>query len=257
MGSVLLHVQVSKKSKNSVSLRFPSIHSLRDHFSERNRRKTEKNMLPAMDEKHVMGLELAGEVLYRRVPPHQISVRRKEWSFWVMMPSDDKEKIPSTASINKLCSVVSKKGLCWSQLSSTGMVKWGNRRQVRYLSRHLKEKDHEATEQIVSSSPVSEGQEVKSEENIKDDEEEEDAKEAEEIDDYEENVNGDNDSGESTKRNNRKRKRQRSTHKAKRVKREKRYQTLANQRNTKENRQKNFIDRWSLQRWELTNYCYW
>lgn len=138
--------KVSKKSKCSVSLRYPSTYSLRAHFSERNPKILDAKMLPTLDEQYAMGSEIAGNVLYRRIPPHVIAVQRNQWSFWVMGVSSPKEQeigknpSPSPAVITSYVNMVIKKGLCWSELVSPGMLRWGRRRQVRFLHRHVEER---------------------------------------------------------------------------------------------------------------------
>ncbi|KAL4325955.1 hypothetical protein GQ457_11G030970 [Hibiscus cannabinus] len=130
----LILLLVSKKSKCSVSLRYPTTYSLRAHFSQLNRRKVDTKMLPTLDEQYAMASEIAGDVLYRRIPPHELAVQRNHWSFWVLEVSPKEQEIsksPSSATI--------KKGLCWSELISGGMVRWGRRRQLRFLSPHEEE----------------------------------------------------------------------------------------------------------------------
>ncbi|GMI76631.1 hypothetical protein HRI_001332400 [Hibiscus trionum] len=137
-------VMVSKKSKCSVSLRYPSMYSLRAHFSQLNRRKVgSKMLLPALDEQYAMVSEFAGDVLYRRIPPHELAVQRNQWSFWVMEVFPGEQEIgmnrsssSSSAIVTSYVNMVLKKGLCWSELISGGMVRWGRRRQVRFFSPH-------------------------------------------------------------------------------------------------------------------------
>ncbi|GMN41026.1 hypothetical protein TIFTF001_010252 [Ficus carica] len=121
-------VMVSEKTASNASLRFPSVHSLRTHFSDRNYGKPEAKKLPALDEKYVMGSDMAAEVLFRRVPTQEISEGGNLWSFWAS-PALVPER-------NGVTDAVSKKGSCWSELKFTGLVQWGKRRQVRFLNRH-------------------------------------------------------------------------------------------------------------------------
>ncbi|XP_039045338.1 protein DYAD-like [Hibiscus syriacus] len=135
-------IMVSKKSKCSVSLRYPSRYSLRAHFSQRNRTKGDTKMLPTLDEQYAMVSEIAGDVLYRRIPPHELSVQRNQWRFWVMEVSPKEQEIgknPSPTIITSYVNMVLKQGLCWSELLSGGMVRWGRRRLVRFLSPHVQE----------------------------------------------------------------------------------------------------------------------
>ncbi|PPR88360.1 hypothetical protein GOBAR_AA32328 [Gossypium barbadense] len=137
-------IMVSKKSKCSVSLRYPSMYSLRAHFSERNRRKVDAKMLPTLDEQYAMESETAGDVLYRRIPPHVIALQRNRWSFWVMGVSSPKGQeigknpSPSPAVITSYVNMVIKKGLCWSELISAGMLRWGRRRQRKLHGENFK-----------------------------------------------------------------------------------------------------------------------
>ncbi|XVF08490.1 hypothetical protein REPUB_Repub07fG0007600 [Reevesia pubescens] len=174
-------IMVSKKTKSNVSLRYPSMYSLRAHFSERNRRKLDAKMLPSLDEQYAMGLELAGDILYRRIPPHALAVQRNDWSFWVVDSFKEQEigkslstlipspliqsPSPSLAMITGYVNVVCKKGLCWSELKSTGMVQWGRRRQVRFLGRE------KGREQNLSRSVKGEEEEKGNEDDGEDDEE--------------------------------------------------------------------------------------
>ncbi|KAK8583694.1 hypothetical protein V6N13_109088 [Hibiscus sabdariffa] len=138
-------IMVSKKSKCSVSLRYPSAYSLRAHFSRLNRRKVDAKMLPALDEQYAMASEIAGDVLYRRIPPHQLAVHGNQWSFWVLEVSPKELEIgknpsPGSATTTSYVNMLLKKGLCWSELISGGMLRWSRRRQVRFLSPHEEER---------------------------------------------------------------------------------------------------------------------
>ncbi|KAL0734369.1 hypothetical protein Bca4012_010579 [Brassica carinata] len=115
---------VSKITGSHVSLRYPSIHSIRSHFGSNrtNRTKPEKrSLLPVLDQSHVVSSELAGDLLYRRIAPHQVSMSRNSWSFWVSGNDDNLTRA---------------EGKCLSELNSGGMIKWGKRMRVRYQSRH-------------------------------------------------------------------------------------------------------------------------
>ncbi|XP_038993385.1 protein DYAD-like [Hibiscus syriacus] len=148
-------IMVSKKSKCSVSLRYPSTYSLRAHFSQRNRRKGDTKMLPTLDEQYAMVSEIAGDILYRRIPPHELAVQRNQWSFWVLEVSPKEQEIgknPSPTIITSYVNKVLKKGLCWSELISVGMVRWGRRRLVRFLSTYEEEtrsRNEEEEEEVI------------------------------------------------------------------------------------------------------------
>ncbi|CAA7058049.1 unnamed protein product [Microthlaspi erraticum] len=140
-------VMVGKITARDVTLRYPSMYSLRSHFdcsrnSKMNRSNSEKrsgSLLPVLDESHVMSSELAGDLLYRRIAPHELSVKRNSWSFWVSAASSRRnnfsrrETIPQPAYNTRLCRAASPVGKCWS--GSRGMIKWGRRLRVRYQSR--------------------------------------------------------------------------------------------------------------------------
>ncbi|XP_068331032.1 protein DYAD-like [Pyrus communis] len=86
---------------------------------------------------------MASEVLYRRIPPQKMVDQSKIWSFWAVRPplTNHPRSSSSSPAIGggggaMDSSVVSGKGPCWSELTFAGMVKWGKRRQIRYLRRH-------------------------------------------------------------------------------------------------------------------------
>ncbi|XP_013708231.2 protein DYAD [Brassica napus] len=134
-------VMVNKVTGRHVTLRYPSMYSLRSYFDfaglnrtkPENKNKNNKSgggsLLPVLDEGYVTTADLAGDLLYRRIPPHEVSLSRKSWSFWV---SDDSH--PAKA---RLYRAISPEGKCWSELRSRGMIKWGKRLRVRYQSRHI------------------------------------------------------------------------------------------------------------------------
>ncbi|XWS60120.1 hypothetical protein CRYUN_Cryun07bG0007000 [Craigia yunnanensis] len=233
-------IMVSKKSKCNVSLKYPSLYSLRAHFSERNRRKLDAKMLPSLDEQYSMGSELAGDVLYRRIPPHEIAVQRNRWSFWVVAFSEE-QKIwknaspipnPSPFIITSYVNVVPKKGLCWSELKSTGMVQWGRHRQVRFLGRHVEERRERSFSRNVK------------EEEEDDEEGEEEGKEITVSDD--ENM--------ETDRKSCKRKHHGASYRTqmpKKLRREMQNQQITLYKPSKKREVKNYIERWSVQRYNL------
>ncbi|EOY22826.1 SWITCH1, putative [Theobroma cacao] len=250
-------IMVSKKSKCSVSLRYPSVCSLRAYFSERNRRKLEAKMLPSLDEQYAMGSELAGDVLYRRIPPHEIATQRNQWSFWVVVFPREQETgknpssipSPSPSIITSYVNVVSKKGLCWSVLKSTGMVRWGRRRQVRFLGRHVEER----RELNLSGRVKGEEEEKRNEVDEEKEEEEEDDDDEGEEEEKEIRVS-DEENSETDKRKSCKRKRHGASHRTqmpKRAKHEKQNQQITLYKPGKRREVKNSIERWSVQRYNL------
>nr|XP_011466774.1 PREDICTED: protein DYAD-like [Fragaria vesca subsp. vesca] len=116
-------VMVSKKAMLKVSVSFPSIDSLQAFLSENGG--SVKNQLPALDEKYFLEPEAASEVLYRRVPPEEISERRKVWSFWAVVTRRRFESIVRNPV---------KKETRPPEISLNGLVQWGTRKRVRFLS---------------------------------------------------------------------------------------------------------------------------
>ena len=112
-------------------MRYPSIHSLRTHFTNPNFGKPETKKIPALDEKYVMAVDFAVKALCRRVPTQEFVERRNSWAFWA---STDEKTIHNCE--NPVAAITCKQGRCWSQLKFKGMVQWGQRRHVRFLGRH-------------------------------------------------------------------------------------------------------------------------
>ncbi|XVE56415.1 hypothetical protein DITRI_Ditri04bG0007100 [Diplodiscus trichospermus] len=237
-------IMVSKKSKCNVSLRYPSMYSLRAHFSERNNRKQDAKMLPSLDEQYAMGSELAEDVIYRRIPPHEIAVQRNRWSFWVVGSSKEQEiwknGSPTPVIFTSCASGVTKKGLCWSELKSTGMVQWGRRRHVRFLGRHVEE-----------SRELSLSKSVKGEEEEKGNEEDEAQEEGEE---EEKEITVSDDENMETDRKCCKRKLHGESHRTeipKKLKHDMHNQQIILYKPSKRREVKNSIERWSVQRYDL------
>ncbi|KAG6720985.1 hypothetical protein I3842_03G089700 [Carya illinoinensis] len=125
-------VMVSEKTQLQVAVRFPSTFSLRTHFGNGNCGRPEGKKLPALNEKHIMDSDLAGDALYRRIPAQEIAEKGNSWNFWGVPPVTA-EKDSGPALRTRLRNEVSKKGSCWSELKLTGTVQWGKRKQVRFL----------------------------------------------------------------------------------------------------------------------------
>ncbi|XP_022756155.1 protein DYAD-like [Durio zibethinus] len=234
-------IMVNKKSKSSVSLRYPSVYSLHAHFSERNYRKLAK-MLPSLDEHCAMGSELAGDVLYRRIPPHEIAVQRNQWNFWIVVSSKEQErgKNPSLspATVTRYVNAVSTKGLCLSELKSTGMVQWGRRKQVRFLGPQVEERRERSLPRTVNGEEEEKGNE--------DDEEDDEGDEKEIMVSDEEN--------KETDRKSCKRKVHGASYKTqmpKKLKHETQNQQITRYKPSKRREVKNSIERWSFQRYNL------
>ncbi|CAA0834551.1 Protein DYAD [Striga hermonthica] len=128
-----------EKTELNVSVRFPSKESLKQFFDYR-RKKTH----PALDEKFVMGNSLADKVLTKIVPPAMYNQQKNLQSFWLIDP-------PIGACYNLRrddikISVAHKMGAdhgLSDALRGNGMMRWGVRRQVKYMGRH-KEIDYGA-----------------------------------------------------------------------------------------------------------------
>ncbi|KAK7405797.1 hypothetical protein VNO78_07406 [Psophocarpus tetragonolobus] len=133
-------VMVSEIGEHLVSLRYPSLQSLRMHFSDQNFGKPDGKKIPALDEKHVMGLDFATKALIRSIPTEEFAERRNSWSFWISPSKENAQDYDNPALIDAARSLISKQGSCWSQLKFTGMMQWGKRRQVRFLGRHEEQK---------------------------------------------------------------------------------------------------------------------
>jgi hypothetical protein len=238
---------VNEKTRMRVSLRFPSINSLRCYFNEieainyKKDMKTKKQQLPAFDEKYIIGSEVAGEALYRRISSQEMADKSYSWSFWMVKhPSVSPRKVsypPTSTHVNKF--VGARKVSLMSELNGTGMVKWGQRRQVRFLAKHVEDK----REIVAVSKDVVKGEEEKHSDGGDDTEEEE-----EEEGDVKVVVN----KSREAKRKLCKRKGQggsggKSSPKKKRTKSEKKNQ-VAVYKQKKNKVIKKFIDRWSAER---------
>ncbi|RAL51357.1 hypothetical protein DM860_010859 [Cuscuta australis] len=119
-------VMVSEKTPLNVAVRFPSMESLQQYFCNSIR-----EMYPALDEKFVMGTALADKVLLRQVSSQEFAEKKHLESFWWV----------NSASVHHHhhCyedDSTSSKGVCLSELKVNGMVRWGVRRQVRFLRKH-------------------------------------------------------------------------------------------------------------------------
>ncbi|KAK7256971.1 hypothetical protein RIF29_30614 [Crotalaria pallida] len=157
---------VSGKVENQVSLRYPSYPSLRTHFSDPSFGKPEGKKIPALDEKYMMPLECAFQALHKIVPAEEFAERRNSWSFWVS-PSELEKFQNHEIDENPVffiddaaaaaTSLVSKQGSCWSQLKFSGMLQWGQKKQVRFLGRHEEQKFESLSQGTRASVDIKEG----------------------------------------------------------------------------------------------------
>ncbi len=222
---------MSEKAGFKVAVRYPSTYTLRTHFSNGNYQKPEGKELPALNEKYIMGSELAGDVLYRRITAQEIAEKRNSWSFWVM-PSMEVEQDSDSgpAMRTRLRDAVSKKGMCKPELKLTGLVQWGKRKQVRFLGKHEKKK----IETLLTN--VADEEKGKGEDNDEDEDEvEEDDGEAVESSKAKKNL--------KRKCNDSKR-----DQKLKRAKPEKKQCQIQVSNQSKKKNLKNSIERWSVER---------
>lgn len=130
-------LQVSEKTLFNVSVRFPSLHSLQTHLNEESYENPDgglRKQLPALDEKYSMSPAIASEVLYRRLPHQKVSEQSKTWSFWAVRRRFANPKSPSSPGLGG--GVMSPSPCCLSEIKLSGMVQWGNRKLVRFLTRH-------------------------------------------------------------------------------------------------------------------------
>lgn len=106
----------------NVAVRFPSMDSLETYLGNSIR-----EMYPELDEKFVMGTVLAAKVLRREVPSHEFAEKKHLEGFWLVKPAS----VEGIKEENGL-----EKGKCLAELKSKGMVRWGIRRQVKFLERY-------------------------------------------------------------------------------------------------------------------------
>ncbi|KAI5601788.1 hypothetical protein POPTR_001G126901v4 [Populus trichocarpa] len=237
---------VNEKTRMRVSLRFPSIYSLRSYFNEteHTKKKDLRKKLPAFDDKYMIGSEVAAEALYRRISSQEIADKSSSWSFWVLKnPSVSPQKVSDSPRRSANVNVGARKLSLISELKGTGMAKWGHeRRQVRFLAKHVEDK----REIVAVSKDVVKGEEEKHSDGGDDTEEEE-----EEEGDVKVVVN----KSREAKRKLCKRKGQggsggKSSPKKKRTKSEKKNQ-VAVYKQKKNKVIKKFIDRWSAERYKM------
>ncbi|CDP05355.1 unnamed protein product [Coffea canephora] len=113
---------VSEKTELNVAVRFPSMESLKTYFSNSIR-----EMYPALDEKFVMGTALAAKVLLRQIPSQEFAENKHLEGFWLVNATAVNVSEEDNSYRN---------GNCLTELKGMGMVRWGTRRQVKFLERH-------------------------------------------------------------------------------------------------------------------------
>ncbi|CAL5366882.1 unnamed protein product [Camellia sinensis] len=216
-------VMVSEKTELNVSVRFPSIESLQRYFSNRTR-----EMYPELDERFVMGTTLAEKVLFRKIPSQEFAEKKQSNEFWLEICN----------SVSGFGDVISRKsGTCVSELKCNGMIRWGVRRQVRFIGKHRE--NPQSSSSIVRGAKEANEEEEEEEAEVEEEEEEEDDKEA---------------VTEETNEIGKRKRSSRLVRNAKKVKREKRRQI--NKPKTKNSCKQiavltNPQDRWSADRYKL------
>jgi hypothetical protein len=72
------------------------------HFSDGNCGKLVGKKLPDLSEKYIMGLDLAGDLLYWTITPQEITEKWNSWSF-KLVPSTVVEKNGASTCIREAC----------------------------------------------------------------------------------------------------------------------------------------------------------
>ncbi|CAI0404557.1 unnamed protein product [Linum tenue] len=138
-------VMVNEKTRMRVSLRYPSIYSIRAYFNDGTGCSgPEVKHIPMLDERCVIGSEVAGEALYRRILPDEVAKKKWDWNFWIV-PSVASQKVSNlrlkgSSSTNNGSGALTKDSLL-SELKTPGIVNWGQRRRVRFMGRHVEDKE--------------------------------------------------------------------------------------------------------------------
>ncbi|KAJ6342039.1 hypothetical protein OIU78_010058 [Salix suchowensis] len=237
-------VMVNEKTRMGVSLRFPSIYSLRSYLNEteHTNKKDMRKRLPAFDDKYMIGSEVAAEALYRRISFQEIADKSSSWSFWVLQnPSVSPQKVSDSPRRSANVNVGARKLSLISELNGIGVVKWGKRRQVRFLAKQVEDN----REIVAVSNDVVKGEEEKDNDGGDDTEEEEE----------EEDVKVEVNKSREAKRKLCKRKGQgesgsKSSPKKKRPKSEKKNRIAVNKQKKNKVIRKS-IDRWSAERYKM------
>ncbi|CAI0377883.1 unnamed protein product [Linum tenue] len=241
-------VMVNEKTRMRVSLRYPSIYSIRAYLNDGSGCSgPEVKHIPMLDEKCIIGAEVAGEALYRRILPDEVAKKKWDWNFWA---------VPSVASQNfsnlRLNGSPSTKydggkALLLSELKTTGIVNWGQRRKVRFMGRHVEDKE-EPSDSI--------GGDDKEDGSEEEEEQSDPAISKEECEEEEEEIEQVIVKAKSREcRENLKRKKNQlpssTIQLRKRAKQGKNKSQIVVYRQTKKKVVKNTIDRWSAERYQL------
>ncbi|XP_047325967.1 protein DYAD-like [Impatiens glandulifera] len=167
-------MMVTEKTKTDVTVRYPSIESLQRYFNAKI-----TVMYPEMDERFVMGTKLAEKVLCRKIPSHEFTLMKSSADFWLVNGSSD-------------CGATTE-GTCLQELKGSGMVRWGVRRQVRFIGLRKENINHQPSSSFVK------GEKTVKQENS-DGEEEDDEEEEEDEDEDDEAVTDETDESRSSRK---------------------------------------------------------
>lgn len=134
---------MTEKTQTNVAVRFPSLISLEKYFGNSSR-----GIYPEMDEKFVMGIVLATKVLHRQVSSLEFAEKKHLEGFWLVKAA--------------LVDVMDEdypleKSTCLAEIKCKGMIRWGIRRQVKFLERHQEDKnvlDEQPSSSFVKESKV-------------------------------------------------------------------------------------------------------
>lgn len=123
-----------------MSVRFPSWPSIQEYFWDQPSGEESGKMYPTLDQTWEMGLDISGQVLSRQIPTEEFSEQRNLLNFWLADKLEDEKLSISPREGGALGDLIWKKGKCWSELKCEGVVNWGTRRKVTFLSRYFGKK---------------------------------------------------------------------------------------------------------------------
>lgn len=196
------------------------------------------DIYPFLDELFVMGIHLAGKVLCRQISAQEFDDNNHFEGFWLIKNS------PEPSALRGIFSKETTTPLM-SQLKSNGMVRWGIRRQVKFLNRQ----GDSSTSHPQSSTSFVKGSKEKLDhesdednKNESDDEDNKDENDDEDNEDVEEREDTDEDDKKSVKR--KRYSLRENTRNAKKVKRE-----TQSYKKTRRNKCKKMIAGSSINRW--------
>lgn len=136
---------MTEKTQTNVAVRFPSMVSLEKYFGNSIR-----GMYPELDEKFVMGIVLATKVLHRHVSSFEFTEKKHLEGFW-LVKADSIDVMEEDGPLEK--------STCLAEIKCKGMIRWGIRRQVKFLEKH--QEDKKVLDEEPSSSFVKESKELK------------------------------------------------------------------------------------------------